>query len=166
LILGSIAAPSSEFSAVVLSTPIVVAPAHLAAALRHFLPAAAGSLRLVFWLPGCLSVFEHHFLDRRRLRTDHCALVCHSTLVVFDLLPHCRWHERASPHARELVRLAAERVRHGVPLAVHMADVAPTEAAEEGDDLLLHRDRNPRLHLLASQKLHQHQVITLCQDPV
>jgi hypothetical protein len=87
LILGS-PAPSSEFSAIVPSTRIVVAPAHLAAALRHFLPAAAGSLRLVFRLPGCLSVFKHHFLDRRRLCTDHCALVCHSTPVVFDLLPH------------------------------------------------------------------------------
>jgi hypothetical protein len=67
--------------------------------------------------------------------------------VVFDLLPHGRRHERASPDAHELVRLAAERVRHGVPLMVHMADVAPSEAAEEGDDLLMHHDRNPCLHL-------------------
>ena len=65
-----------------------------------------------------------------------------------------------------MVGLAAEGVRHLVPLSIHVPHVAPGEAAKQPSDLLLQRHRDPCLRLLATEQLHEHEIVSLDHEPL
>jgi hypothetical protein len=89
----------------------------------------------------------------------------HAAPVFLRLVKHGGRHDPC-PHAGAVVGLAAEGVRHLVPLSVHVPHVAFLETTKQSMDLLLQRHGDPRLRVLAAEQLYQHEVVALDHEPL
>jgi hypothetical protein len=98
--------------------------------------------------------------------SDHYTLMQHAVSVFLGLVQHSERRHGPYPDAGAVVGLAAEGVRHLVPLSVDVSHVACSETAKQPADLLLQRQRYPCLRVLAPEQPHQHEVVTLDHQPL